>query len=119
MFKRKRTPFSSMICETVWISVVERTGSSGVSRPFESIRWEAKMVLIKVDFPRPVCPRKFCEILWYRSMHRQTHTNTDDIKLEPSLQQFALNLLCDTVETDMAAWKDSIYHCLGHDEGRL
>jgi len=72
MFSRNRTPFSSMtkmeyqylflqvvttmnvLCETVWISVVDLTGSSGKSRPLESIRWEAKMVLINVDFPRPV-----------------------------------------------------------------
>jgi hypothetical protein len=57
MFNRRRTPFSSMMCETVWISVVERTGSSGASRPFESIRCDAKIVLMRVDFPRPVCPR--------------------------------------------------------------
>ena len=46
----------NILCETVWISVVERTGSLGVRRPFESIRWDAKMVLTRVDFPRPVCP---------------------------------------------------------------
>ena len=56
MFNRSRTPFSSMMCDTVWISVVERTCSSGASLPFESIRCDAKMVLIRVDFPRPVCP---------------------------------------------------------------
>lgn len=56
MFSLRRTPFSSIMCETVWISVVERTGSSGASLPLESIKWDAKMVLISVDFPRPVWP---------------------------------------------------------------
>lgn len=36
--------------------MVERTGSEGVRRPLESMRCEAKMVLIRVDFPKPVCP---------------------------------------------------------------
>ncbi len=56
MFSRRRTPFSSMLWETGWISVVERTGSSGDNLPLESIRCEAKMVLIKVDLPKPVWP---------------------------------------------------------------
>lgn len=30
-------------------------------------------------------------------------TNTDDVKLKSTLQQLALNLGCDTVETDVAA----------------
>lgn len=45
-----------ILWETVWISVVDLTGSSGARRPLESMRWAAKMVLIKVDFPRPVWP---------------------------------------------------------------
>ena len=43
-------------CDLVCISVVDRIGSVGVSRPLESMRWEAKMVLISVDFPKPVLP---------------------------------------------------------------
>jgi hypothetical protein len=77
MFNRSLTPFSTMTgqnraislaivirteeCarwETAWISVVCLTGSSATKRPFESIKWEAKMVLMSVDFPRPVCPIK-------------------------------------------------------------
>jgi hypothetical protein len=45
-------------CETAWISVVCLTGSSLSRRPFESIKCDAKMVFISVDFPRPVCPGK-------------------------------------------------------------
>ena len=73
MLSRSRTPFSSMtahairhqqrlpqsvhlLCDTVWISVVARTMSSGRRRPLESIKWDAKMVLMRVDFPRPVWP---------------------------------------------------------------
>jgi hypothetical protein len=43
-------------CETACISVVVRTGSSGCKRPFESIRWDAKIVFMRVDLPKPVCP---------------------------------------------------------------
>ena len=76
MFNLSRTPFSSMtrflyqymvacqredhiLCETVWISVVALTGSSGRRRPLVSMRCDAKMVLINVDLPSPVCPAHF------------------------------------------------------------
>jgi len=41
---------------TAWISVVDLLGSVGERRPFDLTRLEAKMVLIRVDFPRPVWP---------------------------------------------------------------
>ena len=74
ILSRRRTPFSSITadysasleplpravhhipCETPCISVVVRTGSFGVRRPFESMRCDAKMVFIRVDLPKPVCP---------------------------------------------------------------
>lgn len=90
-----------VLCETAWISVVCLTTSSGARRPFESIRWEAKMVLIKVDFPRPVCPREAVSrnlpwrLLW-------PLTDTYDVKLEAALQELALNLGGYAVETNMA-----------------
>jgi hypothetical protein len=37
-------------------------------------------------------------------------TNADDIELKPSLQQLALDLLCNAIKTNVAARKDSIYH---------
>lgn len=94
MLSLRRTPFSSIICETVWISVVDRTGSSGASLPFESIRCDAKIVLINVDFPRPVCPVVF------QLVHAQRNeisiafvlTNADDIELETTLEKLALDL---------------------------
>lgn len=46
----------SVPCDTAWISVVDRTGSEGVMRPLESIRWDANMVLMSVDLPSPVWP---------------------------------------------------------------
>ena len=36
--------------------VVERGSSSGTMRPLLSMRWDAKRVLTRVDFPRPVWP---------------------------------------------------------------
>lgn len=56
MLRRNLTPFSSIMCDTAWISVVDRIGSSGDRRPLLSIRCEAKMVLINVDLPSPVWP---------------------------------------------------------------
>ncbi len=64
------------------------------------------MVLIRVDFPSPVCPetmvRKFPNgyqaVFWEAKL-----TNADDVELETTLQQLALDLGCDTVETNMAA----------------
>lgn len=38
------------------MSVVDRTGSSGATRPLLLRRWEAKIVFIRVDLPRPVWP---------------------------------------------------------------
>jgi len=88
--------------------VVDRTGSSGASLPFESIRCEAKMVLMRVDFPRPVCPEitkvRECAVedgTWHCHVEL---TNADDIELETALQQLALNLRCDAVETNVASW---------------
>lgn len=45
-----------MMWDTDWISVVERMISSGLRRPLDSMRCEAKMVLIRVDLPSPVWP---------------------------------------------------------------
>ena len=45
---------AAILCEMVCISVVDRIGSSGRRRPFESIKCDAKMVLMSVDLPRPV-----------------------------------------------------------------
>ena len=36
--------------------MVDLMGSLGVRRPFESIKCDAKIVLINVDLPSPVCP---------------------------------------------------------------
>jgi len=33
------------------------------------------------------------------------HTNADDVELEAALQELALNLRCDAIETDMALWE--------------
>jgi hypothetical protein len=66
-------------------------------------------VLIRVDLPRPVCPD---------AQHQQKHTlrgrgvylgqiialtNADDIELETALQELALNLRGDAIETNMAS----------------
>lgn len=39
-----------------WISVVDRVACSASTLPFESIRCDAKSVLMSVDLPRPVWP---------------------------------------------------------------
>lgn len=100
---------SCILWETAWISVVARTGSSGEVRPFDSIRCEAKMVLIKVDFPSPVWPIQTTSqsnITLISLVKRESRTNTDDIELKSSFQQLPFNLRSDTVETDMTSRKD-------------
>ena len=56
MFRRSLTPFSSTTWVTAWISLVCLMGSVGERRPLDLTRLEAKMVLIRVDLPRPVWP---------------------------------------------------------------
>ena len=38
------------------------------------------------------------------------HTNTDDVKLEATLQEFALDLMRDAVETNVTLWVDWLLH---------
>ena len=76
----------------------------------ESIRWDAKMVLTRVDLPRPVCPirkeEKERSIRGLTVVNEGIHTNTHDIELETTLQQLPLDLRGDAVETDMAVGED-------------
>lgn len=98
--------------------MVERTGSLGVKRPFESIRWEAKMVLIRVDFPRPVWPiyRFSIKHIWPDGREL---TNTHNIELEATFQQLPFNLRSNAIETDMAPGEDRRRGgaCSGHGGG--
>ena len=51
------------------------------------------------------------------SMYKEpqmTRTNANDVELESALQELALNLRCDAVETNMALWE----HRLGCLRGR-
>jgi len=75
------------------------------------------MVLIRVDFPRPVWPVHNKEGTVSRGPEKTIwiagervagciHTNAHHIELETALQQLPLNLRSDTVEADMAARKD-------------
>ena len=73
------------------------------------------MVLIRVDFPSPVCPEQLSEAC-HAQHFSPVLTNTNDIELETSLQQLALDLLRDTIETDVTARKDSICHRRCHVE---
>ena len=89
-------------------------------RPFESMRWEAKRELINVDFPSPVWPVANTVSILKRTL-RSLHTNTDDIELETTLQQLLLDLLGDTVETNMAPRENriSLVHRHGHSRLQL
>ena len=65
------------------------------------MRWDAKIVFIKVDFPSPVwpVPNVSSEISVGEAVHR---TNTNHVKLETTFEEFALDLGCNAIETDMA-----------------
>lgn len=88
------------------------------------------MVLIRVDFPRPVWP------VYNKERTRVSHhpregggisclrTNTHHVELKPTLQQLPLNLRSDTVETDMTARENSRRRrarrgSRGHGEGKV
>ena len=70
------------------------------------------MVLIKVDLPRPVWPKAHRRVNAVRlsrasSRPRQSRlTDADDVELEPALQELALDLRGDAVETDVALGVD-------------
>lgn len=73
------------------------------------------MVLIRVDFPRPVWP----SILDQRRSSHQLYvglTDADDIELEASLEQLLFDLLGDAIKPNMASGKDRIplWHRHGH-----
>lgn len=44
-------------------------------------------------------------------------TDANDIELETSFQEFLLDLLGDTIETNVASWEDGVplRHCHSHD----
>jgi hypothetical protein len=76
------------------------------------------MVLIKVDFPRPVCPvvvhvSNDGRIQWVVS----ELTNADDIELKATLQQLLFNLGGDAVEADVTFWVDGSLRVRRHDDG--
>jgi hypothetical protein len=59
------------------------------------------MVLINVDFPRPVCPA------FVSQCSKLPRTDADDVELEAPFEEFAFNLVCDGVETNITAeWSD-------------
>lgn len=66
------------------------------------MRWDAKIVLINVDLPKPVCPSR--NVLQLRSdvLGVAQLTNTYDIELKASLEQLLLDLLGNAVKSDMA-----------------
>lgn len=122
-----------MMWDTDWISVVERMISSGLRRPLDSMRCEAKMVLIRVDLPSPVWPVVRRETRQLRSRAggggggRRSRaallTDTDDIELESTLEELALDLGRDAIETDVALGVNRgsghRRHCVGgKDDGR-
>ena len=61
------------------------------------------MVLIKVDFPRPVWPvRMMLDSCQWDDEDHSSLTDAYHVELESALEQFAFNLFCDAIETDMA-----------------
>ena len=65
------------------------------------------MVLIKVDFPRPVCPANTIRIP-RQSNQATAHTDTDHVELESTFEQFLLYLRSNAVESYMTSGK----HCV-------
>lgn len=76
------------------------------------------MVLIRVDFPRPVWPiyRFSIKHIWPDGREL---TNTHNIELEATFQQLPFNLRSNAIETDMAPGEDLRRGgaCSGHGGG--
>lgn len=85
------------------------------------------MVLIRVDFPKPVWPvnhsangagykpRHFVVSgRYYRNDNTKTRTNDDHVELETTLQELVFNLLGDGVETDVGVGTN-LFSGGGHD----
>jgi hypothetical protein len=87
--------------------VVVRGSSSGWKRPLLSIRCDAKMVLMSVDFPRPVWPAIEVSRGGARVLPVKL-TNANDIELEAPLNGLLLDLLGDAVESDIAVREDGL-----------
>lgn len=85
-------------------------GSSGATRPLELRRCDAKMVLMRVDFPRPVWPAEGSQQMHGCGCSGSTLTNANDVELEAALQELLLNLVRNAVETDMALWRNHLRH---------
>ena len=82
-------------------------------RPLDSIKCDAKMVLMSVDFPSPVCPMRSIEQRHSFTMIKlRRRTDADDIELESSLQELPLDLRRDAVETHVATREDGLRRSL-------
>lgn len=73
------------------------------------------MVLIRVDLPKPVWP-EIGQYLKSTGTSLAQRTDTNDIELKPSFEEFLFDLLGDAVKTNVASWEDGIPlgHCHGH-----
>lgn len=60
------------------------------------------MVLINVDFPRPVWPAPAINSAHPREEMNERHTNANDIELKATLQELPFYLGGDAVETNVA-----------------
>ena len=116
------------------MSVVCLTGSSASRRPFESTRCDAKMVLMSVDFPRPVWPTCFetasgddeyartrYRIYQHSTLYTLIELLTDEnhVELETALEELFLNLGRDRVEANVGRGANFFSSRLRHDEGTM
>lgn len=76
------------------------------------------MVLMSVDFPRPVWPVHAVSSNSSRVELVMQLTNADDVELESPLDALLLNLLGDAVESDIAVRKDGLCLVRGSHCGR-
>lgn len=70
------------------------------------------MVLMSVDFPRPVCPAFQTVTDRPARFRTRRRTNDNDIELEPAFQELVLDLRGNGVETDVGSGTN-FFDCSG------
>ncbi len=82
--------------------------------PLESIRCEANIVFISVDFLRPICPRnEMVDVIQLENLEQASQTNDNNIKLEAALQELMLNLAGDGVKPNVGGCTN-LFSCRRH-----
>lgn len=69
-------------------------------------------MLMRVDFPSPVCPGNIC-YMGATNMKYESHTNDDNVELKTTFQKLVLDLAGNRVKPNIGRGTD-FFDCGGH-----